>query len=400
MEKKIYSVSEITKTIKMLLEQSLPTLWIEGEVSNFKQHYSGHFYFSLKDNDAQIAAVMWRSRAEQVDFELEDGLQVRALGNIRLYEKTGRYQIDILQIQPAGAGALQLAFEQLKKKLYNEGLFDDSLKKPLPSFPEKVAIITSPTGAAIRDILNVLKRRAPYLEIAVYPAKVQGEGAAAEIAGAIRLANATKEADVIITGRGGGSLEDLWAFNEETVARAIFDSEIPVVSAVGHEIDFTIADFVADMRAPTPSAAAELIVPDWLDIQNTFSGFRTRILQAFKNGLNQRRQYILTLKNSYGLRRSGDVIRQYMQRIDDLSARFTHNFSHMMIQKKDRFDQLRKRIDNLNPKTVLLRGYSITFKNGKIVRNIESLEQGDLIETNLSGGKIESIIKKLSKVEQ
>ena len=395
MEKKIYSVTEITQTIKVLIEQSLPTLWIEGEVSNFKPHYSGHFYFTLKDQDAQISAVMWRSRAELVGFSLEDGIKIQALGNIRVYEKTGRYQIDILQIHPAGSGALQFAFDQLKKKLFAEGLFSEEHKKHLPDFPENVAIVTSPTGAAIRDMLNVLKRRAPYLEIFIFPVKVQGQGAAEEIAKAIDLLNKFEKPDVIIIGRGGGSLEDLWAFNEEVLARAIYSSDIPVISAVGHEIDFTIADFVADMRAPTPSAAAELIVSDFSVILSAISDYKTRLLKSFSYRTEQLKQYILTLKNSYGLRRSEDLIYQHMQHVDEINNRFIRAFAIGIQQNTEKIRSFKKQLFNLNPASILSRGYSITYKNGDIIKNIGNIKKGDQIETRLSGGKIESTVEKL-----
>ncbi|MCB9057176.1 MAG: exodeoxyribonuclease VII large subunit [Calditrichae bacterium] len=392
MDKKIYSVSEITQTIKMLLEQSLPTLWVEGEVSNFKEHYSGHLYFSLKDSDAQISAVMWKSRAQFSDFPLEDGLQIRALGNIRVYEKTGRYQIDIIQIQPAGTGKLQAEFEILKKKLYQEGLFAEENKKPPPLFPQSVAVITSPTGAAVQDILQVLKRRAPYLNIYIYPVKVQGIGAADEIANALKLANETPFIDVIIVGRGGGSLEDLWAFNEEIVARAIFMSQIPVVSAVGHEIDFTISDFVADLRAPTPSAAAEMIVPAIEDVANTFNSLNSRIIYALNSYLEYKKQRILSIKNSYGLRRSADIIRQNIQRVDDLAYRLSLTSEGLISKNKEKINQLKKQLNNLNPETILSRGYSITFKSNKIVYDASDLKKGDILETKVYTGKVKSIV--------
>ena len=347
MEKKVYSVSDITLSIKRLLEESLPTLWIEGEVSNFKTHYSGHLYFSLKDENAQISAVMWKSRADSLDFELRDGLLVQVLGNVRLYEKSGRYQVDVLQMKPSGAGLLQKAFEELKMRLFSEGLFAEENKKPIPAFPEKIAIITSPTGAAIRDILNILRRRAPYLDIYVRPCQVQGKGAEKEIAKAIAEINSMDNIDVIITGRGGGSLEDLWAFNEEVVARAIYNSRIPVVSAVGHEIDFTISDFVADLRAPTPSAAAEMIVSDHRDIINTFSGIHSRLVISSKNNLDFLRQKIVALQKSHGLKRTTDIIHQYAQRIDELNIRSVNNIKNYLKIKNLIISSLCNSVPNL-----------------------------------------------------
>jgi exodeoxyribonuclease VII large subunit len=395
MEKKIYSVSDITSTIKSLLEESLPTVWVEGEISNLKAHYSGHLYFSLKDSGAQISAVIWKSRASLIDFELVDGQQIRALGSIRLYEKSGRYQLDIIKAQPAGKGDLQEAFEKLKAKLLSEGLFDAENKQSLPEFPRKIAIITSPTGAAIRDILNILKRRAPYLDIVVRPAKVQGVGAASDIATAIKEINEYGNVDVLIIGRGGGSLEDLWAFNEEVVARAIYESKIPVISAVGHEVDFTIADFVADLRAPTPSAAAELIVTDRSEVTGYFMGLQSQMQRAISGNLNLLVQKVSSLQNSYGLRRSGDLINQYAQRVDELSARCEKAFLSQFNQKQVKLSNLAKRINNLSPQVTLARGYSITYANGKIITDISKLKKWQVIETEVANGKIESTINKL-----
>ena len=265
---KILSVSQLNHEIKTLLESTIPVLWIEGEISNLKLHSSGHIYFSLKDKESQISAVMWRSRSAQLFFTPQDGMKVHAFGKINVFHKRGYYQFDIIKLQPAGIGELQLAYEQLKQRLQEEGIFDEEHKRQIPEFPERIGIVTSPTGAAIQDLLNILNRRFPGLEIVLGPVKVQGEGAAQEIADAVDNFNKFGKADLLIVGRGGGSLEDLWAFNEEIVARSIFRSKIPVISAVGHEVDFTISDFVSDLRAPTPSAAAELAVPDRIDLLN------------------------------------------------------------------------------------------------------------------------------------
>ncbi|MEE9165043.1 MAG: exodeoxyribonuclease VII large subunit, partial [Nitrospinota bacterium] len=261
-ERQVYTVTEITRAIKFSLETEFPRVWIEGEISNLRIPSSGHMYLTIKDEESQIKVVMFRSGKSQLKFGPKDGDQVIVKGKITVYEPRGEYQIVIDYMEPKGIGALQLAFQQLKEKLSKEGLFDEELKKSLPLLPQKIGIITSPTGAAVRDILNIIDRRFPNVHILIAPVKVQGEGAAQEIAAAVKDLNKIKGVDVIIVGRGGGSIEDLWAFNEEVVARAIFESEIPVISAVGHEIDFTISDFVADLRAPTPSAAAELVVRD------------------------------------------------------------------------------------------------------------------------------------------
>ena len=393
----IYSVSEITHSIKLLLEESIAPLWIEGEVSNFKAHYSGHFYFTLKDSGAQISAVMWRSRASQVRFKLEDGMKIQAFGSIRLYEKSGRYQIDIMRMQPAGVGNLQLAFEQLKEKLKAEGLFDPVHKKPLPAFPSRIGIVTSSTGAAVRDILNVLKRRAPHVEIIIKPAKVQGEGAAEEIAAAIDAFNRWGQVDLLIVGRGGGSLEDLWAFNEEVTARAVFNSKIPIISAVGHEIDFSITDFTADLRAATPSAAAELAVPDFSEIRGQIFYFKERLSRNLQNYINRLKTAVLSLANSYGLRRIEDRLQQLALQVDELDAKLAQACLFQLNQRSNIVTQLEQRLNGINPKQVLKRGYSITYKNGTVVKDTVSLSEGDAIVTEVSGGRFSSSVTKINK---
>ncbi|MGD9899977.1 MAG: exodeoxyribonuclease VII large subunit [Calditrichaceae bacterium] len=398
-ESNIYSVGEITRTIKLLIEENLPTIWIEGEVSNFKPHYSGHYYFTLKDTAAQISAVMWSSRAGKINFDLEDGMLVQALGNVRLWEKSGRYQFDVLRIQPAGIGQLQMAFERLKQKLQAEGLFDPEHKKTLPPYPHKIGIVTSSTGAAIKDIINVLKRRAPHVEIVVRSAKVQGQGAAEDIAKAIREFNQFKNVDILIVGRGGGSLEDLWPFNEEVVARAIYASEIPVVSAVGHEIDFTIADFVSDLRAPTPSAAAELVVPDYHELRNKIIEYYRRLYSSMENRIDYNREKIIFLQKSYGMRRQEDLIRQYMYQIDDINVRINKGLKNLLLKKSEYLNQMSHRLNNLNPKKVLERGYSISYIDGEIIKNATQVTRGGELETQLFKGRLTSIISKTNKDE-
>ncbi len=396
-ESNIYSVGEITRTIKLLIEENIPTLWIEGEVSNFKPHYSGHFYFTLKDSVSQISAVMWSSRATKINFDLEDGMLVQALGNVRLWEKSGRYQFDVLRIQPAGIGQLQMAFERLKQKLQTEGLFDPEHKKILPPYPHKIGIVTSSTGAAIKDIINVLKRRAPHVEIIVRSAKVQGEGSAEDIAEAIREFNRYKNVDILIVGRGGGSLEDLWPFNEEVVARAIYESEIPVVSAVGHEIDFTIADFVADLRAPTPSAAAELVVPDYHELRNKIIEYYKRLYSGMEDRIEYNREKIIFFQKSYGMRRPDDLIRQYMVQIDDINLRISQGVKNLLLRKSEYVNQMSHRLTNLNPKKVLERGYSISYIDGEIIKNAGQVTAGRELETQLFKGIVTSIVSKTKK---
>ncbi len=395
----IFSVGELTHTIKYLLEENIPTIWLEGEVSNFKAHSSGHFYFTLKDSKAQISAVIWRSRASILDFEIEDGMHVQALGNVRVFERGGRYNFDILQIQPAGLGKLQMEFERLKKKLEAEGLFAAEHKKKIPPYPSVIGVVTSQTGAAIRDIINVITRRAPNVQIILRPVQVQGEGASHDIAKAIAEFNAFGKADVLIVGRGGGSLEDLWAFNEEEVARAIYDSKIPVISAVGHEIDFTIADFVADLRAPTPSAAAELAVPDYHELKGKILRYAQQIRHALLVKIDHHRQRVNALQRSYGLKRPEDLLHQYALRLDELSVQIQRNMSRRLTTHKQYIEQLNLRLQNLSPKKVLDRGYSITYLNGRVIKNAVHATVNGTLLTELHKGKIESIITKIEDHE-
>ncbi len=290
MAEKIYTITQLTKELKDLLESSFSKIWVEGEISNYLKHSSGHRYFTLKDQGAQIKCVLWRWQGNNLLFEPQDGMKVKAAGQITIYEKSGQYQLVVSSLQPSGIGELELAFQQLKKKLAGEGLFDPAHKVAIPQFPERIGVVTSPTGAAIRDILNITKRRAPHIEIILWPVAVQGEGASAQIAHAIRGFNKLKLVDVLIVGRGGGSLEDLWAFNEEAVARAIYESKLPVISAVGHEIDFSIADFVADLRAPTPSAAAEMAVPDAIQLSERIDEIQQGLVYEISQSAQARQQ--------------------------------------------------------------------------------------------------------------
>jgi len=315
MEKRIYTVSTLTREIKEVLETSFPRLWVEGEVSNYKRHSSGHLYFTLKDENAQIRCAMWRFKADELRFRLEDGLKVLLEADIQVYEKSGTYQLVVQQLQPAGIGELQLAFEQLKKRLQEEGLFDPQHKKNIPPYPERIGVVTSPTGAAIRDIVSVVSRRFPAAEMLLYPVKVQGEGAADDIARAIADFNDFGEVEVLIVGRGGGSLEDLWAFNEEVVARAIFQSKIPIISAVGHEVDFSIADFVADRRAPTPSAAAEMVVPDRQELQGVLAYFLEKYRNQILQMVSAFQEKTDAFRKSYAFRRPEDLIYQKIQQV-------------------------------------------------------------------------------------
>lgn len=367
---KILSVTEITRQIKGVLELGFPNLLVQGEISNLKLHSSGHLYFTLKDEGAQINAVMWRGRASQLLFKPTDGMKVIARGNITVYEPRGNYQLDCLGIQPLGVGELQLAFERLKKKLSEEGLFGEENKKPLPEFPQRIGIVTSPTGAAIRDMISVLSRRMPAVEIILVPVKVQGIGAAEEIAQAINDLNDSQLVDVMIVGRGGGSLEDLWAFNEEVVARAIFQSTIPVISAVGHEIDFSISDFVADMRAPTPSAAAELVVKDKNELVELIRNFSYTMHSSMTNSIESYRQTIDNLISSYSFNKPQDLLRQRSQQVDELYRRLEQNVQHNFKILSHRVVSLDMRMNSLNPKLVLKRGYTMVKQNGRAVSSV------------------------------
>lgn len=373
------TVSDLTKRIKGVLEMGFTNLWVQGELSNFKQHTSGHLYFTLKDEHAQISGVMWRSRAAQLRFRPSDGMKVIVRGNITVYEPRGNYQIDCQQIQPVGKGELQIAFEQLKEKLSAEGLFDEDRKRPLPEYPERIGIVTSPTGAVIQDMLSVIGRRFPSVELILVPVRVQGIGAAEEIAQAIRDLNSHGRADVMIVGRGGGSLEDLWAFNEEVVARAIHASRIPVVSAVGHEIDYSISDFVADLRAPTPSAAAEMVVKDRSEVVELIRNFSYTMTDAMTNVVDSYKQKIAHLTQSYSFNRPHDLLRQRSQHVDELQRRLEQQMAHSIAMVRQHSASLELRLRSLDPKLVMKRGYAIVHQNGRIVPNAKGAVQAPAV---------------------
>jgi exodeoxyribonuclease VII large subunit len=394
----VYSVSELTREIKYLLETSIPTVWLQGEVSNFVHHSSGHMYFSVKDNDSQIACVMWRSRNMALTFAPKDGMTVLAQGQVRVYEKRGNYQFDIVRMVPAGIGALQMAFEQLKARLQAEGLFDPDHKRPIPPFPQSVGIVTSPTGAAIRDIVQIIRRRMPSTELVLRPTLVQGEGAAQDIVSAIEELNLFGGVQVLIVGRGGGSLEDLQAFNDERVARAIYNSAIPVVSAVGHEIDFTIADFVADLRAPTPSAAAELVTPERQLLLETVHDLAERCTVSLSRTCAYYRERLQQLRSHYGLRRPGDVVLQKRQRLDEL-----HHIMHLAMQNrlqsdKQRLQHMQHMLFSLGPESVLKRGYALCFRlaDGSLVTSVQEARLGDDMIVKMFDGHWQGKVEKLN----
>ncbi|MEL6821971.1 MAG: exodeoxyribonuclease VII large subunit [Calditrichota bacterium] len=397
MDKTIYSVTRLTRDIKEVLENSFPRLWMEGEISNFTHHSSGHMYLTLKDANCQIKCAMWRSRVGKLNFRPQNGMQVLVEGDIQVYERNGNYQLILQQMQPAGAGSLQLAFEELKKRLHAEGLFDALHKKELPPYPSRIGIVTSPTGAAIRDMLNVLERRAPGVDIVIAPARVQGPGAAEEIAAAITDFNTHSKTDLLIVGRGGGSLEDLWAFNEEIVARAIFNSELPIISAVGHEVDYSIADFVADLRAPTPSAAAELAVRDQREIRGQLAYYRERMTNQLKRSVNERWHMVNNLRNSHALRRITDILYQRIQHLDELERQLSFSMRYKLQFYQRETLNLQKRLEAANPEAILSRGYSIVTKKKKPLLTTKSLKTADEIHVKLAKGEFTAEVKTIGE---
>jgi len=391
----ILTVSELTHRIRRSLEDEFDVVTVVGEVSNVRRPASGHVYLTLKDADSQIAVVMWRSTAARLRFELEDGMEAVVRGAITVYEPRGQYQIVVSSMQPKGIGALQLAFIQLRDRLAKEGLFRPEAKQPLPFLPGCIGVVTSGTGAAIHDILTVIERRFPPARIVLRPVRVQGEGAAAEIAEAIADFNAWGEADVLIVGRGGGSLEDLWAFNEEAVARAIHASRIPVISAVGHEVDVTIADLVADRRALTPSEAAEIVLPELGGLVESLGGLRDRLAVALRGRVGLARAELQRLRASYGFRAPLELIRRHEQRLDDLSAAAARAVQRRVESARERLATAAGRLQALSPMAVLQRGYSITRfpGTGPVIRDAGDVADGDAIETILHHGRLRSRVE-------
>lgn len=393
---KILTISELTRKVRGSLEQEFFNIWVVGEVSNVKRPSSGHVYLTLKDVNAQLQAVMFKTRANNLKFEIKDGMEVLAFGSVTVYEARGQYQLIIERMEPKGIGALQLAFLQLKERLEKEGLFDPAHKKQLPLLPKRIAIVTSLTGAAIRDIINVINRRFARVEILIYPVKVQGEGAAQDIARAIGDLNTIPDVDVMIVGRGGGSLEDLWAFNEEVVARSIYSSKIPVVSAVGHEIDVTISDLVADKRALTPTEAGELVVPRYDQLQDTVEKIKTRLVRALYNRILVERTTLLRIKNSFAFKRPFDRVLRLQQDMDEIVQRLITAGKHTVALERERLVGLANRLDSASPLRVLNRGYSITTNVGedKPVKSADAVSIGKLLKTRLfQGGFVSSVVE-------
>ena len=392
----ILTVSELTSLIKSTLEGSFPDVWVEGEIYNLRIPSSGHVYFTIKDNSSQIRAVIFRSSARTIRFIPKDGLHVLCRGRITIYEFRGEYQLIVDYMEPKGVGALLLAFEQLKKRLSEEGLFDEARKRPIPILPQKIGIVTSPTGAAIRDILKVIERRFANVEIVIAPALVQGERAAPEIVDAIQELNNIDNIEVIILARGGGGIEDLWPFNEEIVARAIYNSNIPVISAVGHEIDYTIADFVADLRAPTPSAAAEMVVKNKEDMQGLVRALYSRLAYARGTFFEKRRERLKSLMQR--VLSPEQEINRYIQRLDDLDNRITVGIKRTLRDRRLHVEGLIKLLDSLSPLSILARGYSITYKlpSCSLIKSSADVHRGDKVDIRLHEGNIICIVEDIS----
>ena len=383
------TVSELNSYIKEKIaeDEMLASVLVKGEISNFKNHYTGHFYFTLKDENSLIKCIMFKSYAEKIDFMPKDGMKVMVFGSVSVFERDGVYQIYAKAMQEDGMGSLYTKYEELKKKLELEGLFDSSTKKKIPEFPKVIGVLTSQTGAVIRDIINVSTRRNPNVNIRLLPVPVQGPGAGEKIAAGIELMNSKKLADVIIVARGGGSIEDLWPFNEECVARAIYNSELPVISAVGHETDFTIADFVADLRAPTPSAAAELAVPDIYELKNTINVYQNRFRISLKRKTELMRLKYEKCMQSRVFRNPTQFINDYLLKIDNDVKRMENSINKKIHNSKNAFIEKAAILDGLSPLKTLTRGYCLAETNNKIIKKSEELETNQEITLRFSDGK-------------
>jgi len=416
MDPRPLSITELTQKIKRLLETQLTDVLVEGEISGFKGASSGHLYFDLKDSGAIIHCVVWASDAGRLRFNPSNGAKVEARGRLTVYDQRGQYQLSVTHMRPAGLGKLYQAFIEMKERLATEGLFDQAHKKAIPAHPRSIGLVTSPTGAAIRDMLNILARRAPHIHVYIWPARVQGDTAAKEVAGAIRRFNSMDSSvDVLIVGRGGGSLEDLWAFNEEVVARAIWDSQIPVISAVGHETDTTIADFVADLRAPTPSAAAELVARDSTDLikqlgilqsrayralreQSSFlrqgPHLRSRLESAFLPRIQGLQAQLKEFERSYGIQMPLQRVNQTRQQHDELMERLNRNITDKLRNLKNHHQQIEAHLGALNPKAILKRGYSITYSEdtASIISRANEVSRGASLKIILGEGQLAAVV--------
>ena len=397
----VFSVSQINKYIKGLMDGDtiLRDVTVSGEISNFKRHSSGHYYFSVKDQGSAISAAMFKWQNRTLRFLPENGMRVLVHGRISVYEPSGQYQIIADSIQPDGVGALYEQYERLKNALERKGYLDPARKKPIPQFPRKIAVITSPTGAAIRDILNILGRRYPLAPIDVYPSEVQGENAPAMLASALYAANRNADCDVIIIGRGGGSMEDLWAFNSVEVIRAVIDSEIPVISAVGHETDFTLCDFVADLRAPTPSAAAELAVPDSAGLMNYLNAYRTRTASMLERKISSGETRLSSLLNMQCMRNPLSVTENKSRQLDEIISRVERAINDRLNAGESELREVASRLAALNPLAVLARGYSVAYRSGTPLGSVAGLSEGDMIQIRFRDGSADCRVEKTSLEE-
>jgi exodeoxyribonuclease VII large subunit len=392
---KIHTIGELTREVKGVIEDGFPAVWVSGEVSDYRRHTSGHIYLTLKDAEAKLPAVVWRSNAARVRFEPKDGMEVICRGRLTVYPPKGQYQLVIDSLQPKGIGALELALRQLKERLSQLGYFAAERKKPIPRIPQRVGLVTSPSGAAVRDILEVLGRRWRAVEVWVCPVRVQGDGAAEEIAAAVRLLNGLPGIDVMIVGRGGGSAEDLWAFNSECVAHAFFESRIPIISAVGHEIDLTIADLVADCRALTPSEAAERAVPHFQELLDGLHGVEDRLRAHLQHRLEWAKSRMDDLSTRRCFRLPLERVQESGRRLDELSERMQRSTKQWLAQTRRRLETHAQHLENLSPLNVLGRGYSLTRKeDGTVVRTPAQVRPGDRLVTSVQQGQI------ISRVEQ
>lgn len=383
------TVSELNKYIKDKVDEDeyLNYVYVKGEISNFKHHYTGHMYFTLKDENSLIKCIMFKSYAQKLDFMPKDGMKVFALGGVSVFERDGVYQIYVKAMQEDGVGILYKKYEELKQRLEQQGYFDDSHKKKIPIMPKTIGVLTSQTGSVIRDIINVSTRRNPNVNIRLFPVPVQGEGAAEKIADGIKFMNEQKQADVLILARGGGSLEDLWPFNEEIVARAIYDSEIPIISAVGHETDFSISDFVADLRAPTPSAAAELAVPDIYEVKQKINTYQNRLrLSLIKKVEIMKLRYEKCMSSRVFKEPLRDINDNYLK-VDTFIKKLENIIKVKQKEEKTKYIELVSKLDTLSPLKTLTRGYSIVEEDGKIIKSVKELKTGDKIDIRLVDGK-------------
>ena len=397
---KVLTISQLTRRIKDTLERAIGSVMAAGEISNFHRHSSGHWYFTLKDAGAQLSAVMFRGDAMKTFFKPENGMEVICRGRITVYEPRGNYQIVVGDMQPRGEGALQVAFEKLKRKLFDEGLFDESRKKMLPVFPDVVALVTSSTGAAVRDMISVMQRRNPAVQLLMVPVQVQGAGAAEQIAAALDLCNEYGEIDVIVTGRGGGSIEDLWAFNEEIVARAIARSRIPVVSAVGHEVDVTIADYVADVRAATPSVAGEIVVPSRDELLGRLEGIASAAGKFVDSRMRAQQQRLRVLLSDRAFSRLEGRLQGLMQFVDERHQTAQRIVEHALERRQHRVALLRQQLDAHAPERFFMRGAVLLRRGSQPVTSVRQLQPGDFVAVTLRDGTAQASILQTEEHEQ